>query len=268
MLDTDERFDDQRLTERECATLFAHLFPSGLAGDDVLAAVAPEGWERSPLLGVFHPSLEQVHREALRLHRNVRLLTRAAGTASDDREPTIADIVAAWVERPIEPDVELRELVGRCVWDVFSDGHDVIAPDGRLVDIGSFRAAADFVASLVNREIGEHRYAYLDFYLGTIAVFDRADLTPVYAMIFRRLARQGCDWKYTFPRLYALQLDRPDESVHAALERDRERAELHAWLGGGHRAALERAKDQPAPSTVNAYRRVYGRDPQGWPPWE
>ncbi len=160
--------------------------------------------------------------------------------------------------------------MGRCLWDVFSNNHDVIASDGRLVGIGSFRGAGDFIAELLSRECGELHYDYMDSYLGTIWVSQRADLTPVYAMIFGRLARHGFDWEYTFPRLYAFEPGDPDESsvdVAEGLERERERSELHELLEQGHRDALARAKEAP-PRTVQAYRQVYGCDLVGWPPWD
>ena len=54
--------------------------------------------------------------------------------------------------------------------------------------------------------------------MGTIYVAQRADLRPVYRMIFRRLRSRGLDWVYHFPRLYAIDLtplketlDRKDE---------------------------------------------------------
>lgn len=269
MLGPEHRFEDQqRLTERECFALFERLFPSGLGGEDVLGEIAPAGWERSPLLAVFHPSVEQIYRETLRVRRNIRLLARRASPRAADPDPTLAEIAASHVARPVERDVEIRELVGRCLWDIFSDNHDVIDPDGRLVDIGSFRGAGAFIAELVNRELADARYDYLDFYLGTIWVSDRADLTPVYAMIFRRLAKHGYDWKYAFPRLSVVHFDRPGEPLAATLERERERAEFQALMDDAHREALERAKDEPPPATIITYRRVYGADPSGWPPWE
>jgi hypothetical protein len=48
---------------------------------------------------------------------------------------------------------------------------------------------------------------YLRFYMGTIWISRRADLTPVYAMIFRRLRVLGADWEYHFPQLYLTELD-------------------------------------------------------------
>ena len=96
-------------------------------------------------------------------------------------------------------------------------------------------------------------------------------LTPVYTMIFRRLAQHGYDWEYRFPALQVVEFERDDdETIDFAerMERDRQRAELRESLEEGHREALEAAKDRPPPATVDAYRRVYGEPPRGWPPWE
>ena len=106
-------------------------------------------------------------------------------------------------------------MVGRALWDVFSDNHDVIAPDGREVHLGSFRAAGDFIADLLNDEVGSRQYGYMDFYMGTIWINDRADLTPVYAMIFPRLPPP----RYHFVKLAQLYWDprdRVDRRAQAA----------------------------------------------------
>lgn len=49
-----------RLTDAELYALFGRLFPYGFAGADMLAEVAPDGWERSPFLACFHLSVERV----------------------------------------------------------------------------------------------------------------------------------------------------------------------------------------------------------------
>ena len=67
-------------TDTECEATFAELFPQGFAGQDVLDQLAPEGWEDSPLVATFHPSLEQVYQET-----------------------------------PVESEREVRELVGKCL---------------------------------------------------------------------------------------------------------------------------------------------------------
>ena len=117
----------------------------------------------------------------------------------------------------------------------------------------------------------------------------RADLLPVYAMIFRRMYARGMDWKYHFPRLYAVDMrplkkqldeqqkgDEPEWAGYdpsAAFEedveetkKDEEIAKLRESLDEGHQQAVEAAKDQPPPATVRAYELVYGAFPEGWPP--
>ena len=72
---------------------------------------------------------------------------------------------------------EVTELVGLCLWDVFSDNREVIAADGRVVDIGSFRGAGAFLTSTSpgDRE-GWRETDYMRFYMGTIRLSGPADL--------------------------------------------------------------------------------------------
>lgn len=301
--------DANSYSDDELVAEFDRLFPQGFAGPDVLHELAPEGWEKSPLLAVFHPSLEQVYEETVRVHRNSLKLRKPDDDRSAPPEPTRDEVAAGFRETPVDPARELRELVGRCVWDVFSDNHEVVAAGGRLLDLGSFRAAGGFLADLLNRHMppstrppiaeddvqgfldslmnrDPSRYDYLDFYLGTVWVADRADLGPVYGLIFRRLRGRGHDWVYHFPRIYAVDLsplkealdrkDKPewedyDPSEALAKEEQKrqheeELTEMRASLDEGYREAIEVALTRPPPATVRAYQAVYGRDPDGWPP--
>ena len=105
--------------------------------------------------------------------------------------------------------------------------------------------------------------------MGTLWAADRADLTPVFTAIFRRLAAHGCDWTYTFPRIHVVDFGDLDALPFAARrERERQRTEMDETIEQGHREALEAAKDRPPPATVEAYRRIFGGWPRGWPPWE
>ncbi|MEX2316392.1 MAG: hypothetical protein WD669_04510 [Pirellulales bacterium] len=332
-----------RYTYDERLAIFAELFPHGFDGADVLAELAPEGWEHSPLVAVFHPSPERVYEESVRMHENMEqfFASRAQAASADEgggarppREqpaaPDLEKIRAEHQAQPIEPERELRELVGRALWDVFSDNHEVMGADGRVVDLGSFRASGGFLAEVVNRglghpagaaeemeiarlkrmvgvnsvekllkslaaaeteaEQGENRvYSYIDFYMGTQMMAGRADLSPVYRMIFARLKRAGCDWRYRFPRLLLVDLrplhqemkeqeqsgepawseydpsaafaEQQVESVH-----DAEISETRAKLDESHREAVEAARKRPPPTTVAAYRDVFGQLPEGWPP--
>lgn len=280
-----------RLTDAELHALFDRLFPHGFAGSDVLAELAPDGWEQSPLLACFHPSVERVFEEQLQLHRNLEALRdaqrrRAGATDVDEApppEPTLEEVRREYQTTLVKPDEELTELVCECLWDVFSDNHDVIAADGRVADIGSFRGASAFLDEYLS---GSSRDTWRDgdsmrFYMGTIWTSGRADLTPVYVMIFRRLKGLGADWVYHFPELRLVELPalRTDperstrysvsEAAAAELRTQQRRAQLErtrAEFAALNAQAREDAMDGPPPATIRAYRQVYGRDPRGWPP--
>ena len=132
-------FDAESYSEVELAVAFDEMFPNGFSGSDVLAELAPAGWDHSPLLAVFHPSIEQVLEESVRLHRNIAQFRKPNDERPESPEPTRDEIAREYKSSPIETDREVRELVGQCLWDVFSDSHEVIGPDGRLLDLGSFR---------------------------------------------------------------------------------------------------------------------------------
>ena len=283
----DER-QDKRLTGRELHALFDELFPNGFAGADVLAEIAPEAWELSPLLACFHPSVEQLFEERVTIHRNLeewrRLGRRREGTAALEPrpEPTLEDVRREYEPSPVNAEEEVTDLVGLCLWDIFSDNHDVIAADGRFADIGSFRNAGAFLDEYLTRDQeGSRDGDYMRFYMGTIWISRRTDLMPVYAMIFRRLKAVGGDWVYHFPEIGIVELapaddtDKPGDSYSvskaavAELEAQKRRAEVERFrteLREANARAREEAMDRPPPATVRAYRQVYGRDPRGWPP--
>jgi len=279
-------FDTDSFSEADLEAEFDRLFPQGFAGPDVLQELAPAGWENSPLLAVFHPSLAQSYEETLRLHRNVCALRGPNDRRPLPPEPTFDEVARDFRERPVETVREVRELVGQCLWDLFSDGHQVTATDGRVLDLGSFRASGGFLAEILNRQTGAENYDYLDFYMGTIWVAQRADLTPVYQMIFRRLQGRRLDWIYHFPRIYAVDLRplkealeekhdpdwlnySPSEALakeEEAKEQDENLAELRETLEEGYRESIEEALKGPPPTTVRAYKAIYGCFPRGWPP--
>jgi hypothetical protein len=281
-------FNTNSYSEAELHAEFDRLFPQGFAGPDVLREIAPDGWENSPLLAAFHPSLAQAYEETLRFHRNLGKLRSPDDQRPLPPEPTLDEVAGNFQERPIEAEREVRELVGECLWDVFSGSHEVVAPDGRVLDLGSFRGSGGFLADVLNRQSGAEHYDYMDFYMGTIWVAQRADLTPVYRMIFGRLRSRLLDWIYHFPRLHAVDFrplkealdqkenDEPDwlnYSPSEALakeaeqkEHDQNLAELRESLDEGYRQAIEEALNAPPPATVRAYEAVYGHLPRGWPP--
>lgn len=279
----------ERLTDAELKASFDRLFPHGFAGADVLAEIAPDGWEKSPLLACFHPSPEQVFKEQLQMHRNIESLVQIRRKREPENpqlaprpEPTLEEVRAEWEESPVDVAEEVTELVGQCLWDVFSDNHEVITADGRIMDIGSFRGASAFLDEYLSGAAEQWREGdYMRFYMGTIWFSGRADLSPVYRMIFRRLKSVGADWEYHFPKLGLVDLSplrremeeagdySPSDAFAKEQEEEKCREELErtrAELEESHEQARRKAMDHQPPSTVQAYQAIYGRDPKGWPP--
>lgn len=283
--------DLPRFSDEELAALFRRLFPAGFASADVLAELAPAGWETSPLIRAFHPTLEQWHEERVAQHRHFEKLDqlwaskrKAPATEKPPRpEPTLEDSRREFADKPVDVRDECTHIVGAITWEIFSDNHQVLAADGREADLGSWRASSSFLSEFADGCDAARAWDRGDsmrFYMGLVWIRRRCDYGAVYRLVFRRLQREGLDWIYTFPRLHAFRFERDepaaaphDYSPSAAFARERERAEeeagharLQAELDAAEQQAREAARHAPPPPVVQAYRDVFARWPDGWPP--
>ena len=217
---------------------------------------------------------------------------------SREAPPNLEDSRATFEERVVDPEFECREIVGAVLWEIFSDNHSVIAGDGREVDLGSFRGTSstlDIFDYNKGREFekqaednperdGLHawdRGDHMRFYMGLAFISRRADYRPVYELVFRRLQALGADWIYRFPRLNVFRFERSEEesdnpadySPSAAFAQEQEQrqedeafARMQEDLETANRESAQAAAKAGPPPIVDAYRRVYGRLPSGWPP--
>lgn len=289
------------LSDKEAFDFLGTMFPGGLKDPALIAELCPGGWENSPLFACFHPSPEQRYREDLDFSRNLRALTagmrkRKAGDADPaPEEPTMSygEFLAKHPEESPELTDKDRigepaELIGLCLWDVFSDNHDVVAADDRTVHLGSFRGSAGMISDFMDGyAAGEDAdpwddkrgMGYMDFYMGTWGISRRADLSPVYEMIFRRLKALGADWRYSFPRIHLIDFggaagdgDKPYdpsegfEKEQARRAREKELRAMRRKMDLDVVAAKREARATELPATVRAYQEVYGKFPAGWPP--
>lgn len=154
--------------------------------------------------------------------------------------------------------------------------------EGQLVDLGSFRGSACFIADFLHRrnptqeglaDCGD----YIEFYMGATMVRQRADLKPVYELIFKRMRQLRLSWRYVHPRLYAIDLGSladpteddtpeglrydPTESFWRERQHEKHQTELAEFqqnLDEAYRTSIQNVCDNPPPATVRAYQRVYG----------
>jgi len=286
-------------TAEEATALLRQLFPGGLACPGVLEALCPDGWEQSPLRTAFHPPPEKLYEELLRMRDNLRAVfgySRKKDPPPDDPPPSFEDFLDDFSPPdPVPAAEEAGRLTGLCLWDIFSDNHDVVLPDGRAAHLGSFRSSADEIASFFYDRHGPANEGaadfmnmnmdYMEFYMGTRLIAHRTSLQPVYRLIFSRLREAGCEWRYSFPRLSLVRLDqikasenaRPEwESYNPSAafaaeeeqhEKEEELARMEGSLETAWRESIEAARHRPPPETVQAYHDIYRHWPSGWPPW-
>ena len=269
--------------DRETCTAFLKgLLPETRAA--LREALAPDGWESSPLPDYAFSAPDAQEKQARDAMDEVSDMIRDAGEEAMDED--VQEMMFEHMhQRDPSPDLGdtgACDVMGMALWDVFSDNHDVVDPDGVAYHLGSFRGSAGTIAETLNEtyDLGR-RYTYIDFYMGAPLGENDAPFRPVYEWIFRRLYERDCDWHYTFPRLYLVSFDRPEDAPDdpaaydpsASVERDLEREEkeeeieeLREELDRMHREAVEKAQDEPPPLVVQAYETAFGHLPSGWPP--
>lgn len=268
-----EKFIMNNHPEEKSILLFQKLFPNGFSGKDVFDILADGGWENSELHLCFHPTIEQQYVEAVRVHERISSFNKEK---KESKPPTLEEIRKDEKHYPIEPKKELQELIGYCLWDIFSDNHEVFDENG-IYEIGSFRGSAGFIAEYLN-QLSSEKYSYVDFYMGSIWIRSRADLFPVHRLIFQRLKEEKCFWKYAFPKLGILDLSgmkeekedssrySPEKSFLKEKEKEEKQKEIKKLQNKFDKIYEEEKKQLKAniPKPVKAYHEVYGKFPEEW----
>lgn len=249
------------LTATEYWQLFQRMFPNGLRDPAIVAVLATEGWEHSPLVRTAHPTPAQLREESHSIRSRIQDLRRACGLPAIVED--ISDLTGetSKPESQIEAVTECAELLGLCLWHLFSDNHEVRTVEGNTVDLGTCRSAAAFLTDFLEhphqRPSSLEGFDYIRFYIKCNLVKGRADLTPVYALIFLRMRRCGLAWRYVHPTLALANLGTDDSA---------EAIEFVRWIREANYESIRLAREQPPPAIVMAYQSVYGQWPEGWPP--
>lgn len=269
-------------SDAQCQQLFHALFPNGLGSEDIRAIVAPDGWANSPYVA-YVPTVEEAYETAKARQSLDELMARFQMDEAKKVVPIgdFDNFKAHYQAETPNPSVELQELVGSCLWDIFSDNNDVVK-DNTVYHLGSFRGSADFIAEWLNTQ-GDKSYTYMDFYMGTsMKDAEDTDMSPVYEMIFKRLKQAGCDWVFNFTQIGIVDFSNSnnqktvnpeDYDPNKALEKELKQKEeqkakddFKAKLEEMNAQEREDALYKPPPKVVQAYQTVFGKFPIGWPP--
>jgi hypothetical protein len=168
---------------------------------------------------------------------------------------------------------EFLYILGLAIYDIFSNNHEVIGYDNKIYDFGSFRGSGQFIADFFKDNFPDNseKYDYMDFYMGTIWIKERGTLTSFYEYIFEKLKDLNCDWKYSFPRMHLIDLNKrfetssdyksedykPDKALQKQLElteSDKQTKKFQEELDKIYNDEYEEAKYKPLSEVVQAYK--------------
>lgn len=261
---------------KACMELLRYLFAEV---ETLYRQLAPEGWKHSPYVRFFHPSAQQQFDSYRRWIGRLSSLDGISDPA--DPQKTRSDFEEEEIGKINERE-EFLNVLGIATYDIFSDGHQVVSPKQSVYSLGSARGSGKFLADFFTYELEDldKAYDYLDFYMGSVWINQRADLRPFYRYLFARLRARGLEWAYHFPQLYLLDFQRtftnhpepvyydPEAALKeelSKLEMEQQQPEFHRQLKENYLDAWEAAKRAPLVPIVAAYRDIYGHIPEGHP---
>ena len=242
----------------------------------LLTSIAPKGWSQSEYANFLHPTAKQQYEESIRLTERLNKWTQEKNEVEPLDNYKQDDLTN------IPETEEFQYVLGLSVYDIFSNNHEVYNLEDNLIyDLGSFRGSGRFIADFINNKYSNKKYEYLDFYMGTIWIRDRANLLPFYEFIFKIIKMKTCDWNYSFPRLFLLDLSNekssdeenpelysPEKSMNIELDminKEKETLEFQKELDSSFEKEYDDAKYKPLVIIVQAYKNVYGKLPNDHP---
>jgi hypothetical protein len=265
-------------TDDECIAILRFIFEDA---EQFYYKMTPNGFKKSDLVLFLHPTSEQQYEEHVRMRDNINRLTKKS--KQEDEKINISDFKQDDLT-DISGYNEFLYILGLSIYDIFSNNHEVIGYDNKIYDFGSFRGSGQFIADFFNDNFPENseKYDYMDFYMGTIWIKERGNLTSFYEYIFQKLKDLSCDWKYSFPRMHLIDLNKsfetagdvkledykPETALQNQLElteSDKQTKKFQEELDKIYTEEYEEAKYKPLSQVVQAYKNIFGQLPNGHP---
>lgn len=209
---------------------------------------------------------------------------QAARKKQEDTAPlkSFEEFVKGLKIEPADEQYEIVSIFGDCIWNIFSNNHTIFNKNDESYDLGSWRGSGSFIADIINKLqlVSNKSFDYIDFYMGGIFRHQRADLTPVYEFIFKKLKVKNLDWEYSFPRMGLISFNKvedekvdlanykPEEALKKQLEKEQQQNEtekLQQQFDDMYNLEYEEARYKKPSQEVMAYYNVYHHYPKGHP---
>jgi hypothetical protein len=264
-------------SDSECKALLSLIFNNA---PDWQRRIAPKGWVNSEYIFLLHPTPQQQQKEHITITDNLNKLSKKK--ESEQKHLDISEFKQDDLTEISEFE-EFQFILGLCVYDIFSNNHEVIGDDNKVYDLGSMRGSGRFIAEFLNDRIeNPKKYDYIDFYMGTVWIEGRGNLIPFYEFVFEKLKQASCDWKYSFPKLMLIDFNenadpsdnqnmadyRPEQALQKkfeSAEKEMQAKKIQDELDKAYQEEYEEAKYKPLYPIVQAYKNIYGVLPYGHP---
>ncbi len=270
--------DNLNKSDLECIDILKYIFKNAL---QFYNKIAPNGLINSEYILFLHPTPDQQYEEYIRINDNLNRLTK--NPKKEQKKVDISDFKQDELTEISEYN-EFLYILGLSTYDIFSNNHEVFAKDNKIYDFGSLRGSGRFIADFFNKHYPDNsgKYDYIDFYMGTIWIRERGNLTPFYEYIFQKLRDWKCDWKYSFPRMFLvdpkkifddssntkIEEYKPEKAIQEQLElsdKDKQTQKFQDELDKIYNEEYDEAKYKPLSQIVQAYKNIYGLLPKGHP---
>ncbi len=270
----------KELPDDICESLLIELFHSI---PELLQTIAPGGFENSQLFLIFHPTPEQRYNEYCQMEENMERLQKTMKKQTGNKPlQSFEEFVENIKDEPVDEQYEIVSIFGDCIWNIFSNNHTVFNKNSESYDLGSWRGTGGFIADVIDKLqlVPDISFDYMDFYMGGIFTKERADLTPVYEFIFKKLKAKHLDWEYSFPRIGLVSFNtkkvekddienyNPSEALKKQSEDEPQQKEvdkLQQQFDNIYNSEYEEARYKKPSQEVVAYYNVYGHYPNGHP---
>jgi len=195
------KLNERWVSEKKVWKMFLKLFPNGLTSKEIFKALIPNGLKNSTFVLCYHPTDEIYYRQHIECTKNTSHLDVLCSEKLNEpvKPKPILDYETVIKENKptrIQTKLEMAQILGDCIWDVFSGNNEVFSNNGWIYHLGSWRGTGSFLSDYIKKFDSLH-FDYMNFYMGTqgMNVYPKeVEFEKIYLYIFKLLKKNKLDW--------------------------------------------------------------------------